>query len=244
MAVSPSPGLSCNFSRTALRLLTDDPPLARPRADAERLAEAHAWLAARALDRLAAWWPEGVDLPALRRVADRALVEAAATVARPEELPHAALDQIEDALRAHLRRGEWYAQATSRRLWSLCAAWRGALLVGRPPTDHLLCARLHLPIAELRLRFLEVALVFAIDPPALLPAGRGLAGALADTIAGLPADEQLVAALYVEECMTFDEIGKVMAAPAGHAQELLGRAATAIVSRAGLAAWAARVVSA
>lgn len=244
MAVSASPGLNCDCPRSALRLLTDDASLARPRADAERRAEAHAWLAARALDRLAACWPEGVDVPELRRVADRALVEAAATVTHPEELPHAALDQIEDALRAHLRGGAWYAQATSRRLPSLSTAWRGALLVGRPPTDHLLCARLHLPLAELRLRFLEVAVIFAIDPRVLLPAGGELIGALADTITDLPADQQLVAALYVEECMTFDEIGRVMTVSAGHAQELLGRAATAIVSQAGLAAWAARVVSA
>jgi len=244
MAVTPPTHSRSRHPQPALRLLTDEPAPLRSLAEVERLASAHSWLAERMLDRLAAWWPDGIDLPGLRRAAHHALVQAAASVARPEELSRHALDRVEDALRTRLRSGEWYAQAMSRRLWPLCAAWRGALLAGRPPSDHLLCARLHLAPADLCGRFLEMALVFAIDPPALLPAGLGLGAVLADTITDLPSDQQLVAALYVEECMTFDEIGKVMSEPAGRAQELLGRAATAIVSHAGLSAWAARVVSA
>lgn len=244
MATSPFVGSPSPHRRPELCLPTDDPPAVRGPGEARRLADAHAWLVERALARLAAWWPQDVDPPSLRQVGRPALVHAAGQVADPVELPRRALDAVDHALRRRLRSDAWYADAISRRLQPLCAACRGALLAGRAPTDHLLCMRLYLVPAEPATRFLETALIVALDPAALLPAGRDLATVLPEAITQLPDAQQLVTALYFEECMTFDEIGKVMAAPAVHAQELMGRAATAIFARAGQSAWATRAVSA
>lgn len=244
MAISPSIGSPSHHRRPELCLLSDDPPAVRGGGEAQRLADAHAWLVERALARLAAWWPEEVDPQSLRQVGRQALVHAAGRVADPADLPPRALEAVEEALRRRLCSDAWYAHAISRRLQPLCAAWRGALLAGRAPTDHLLCMRLYLVPAELATRFRETALIMALDPAALLPPGRDLATVLPETITQLPDAQQLVTALYFEECMTFEEIGRVMGTPAVRVQELMGRAGTAIFARAGQSRWATRVVSA
>lgn len=244
MTATPSPGASLGHGHPEVCLLADEAPCVNAAPEAVELADRHAWLIARALDRLGAWWPQEVDLPGLRDVAYRAFIEAAALAPTPEGLPEYALNRIEQTLRSRLRSSPWYARARDGRFEALHAAWRGALLAGRPPTDHLLSTRLHLSPVALRERFLEGALVFAIDPARLLPATCELAPVLADAITELPADQQLAAALYLEECLTFDEVGSVMAIPAIDAQELFGRAAMAILARARLWTWEARRVSA
>jgi hypothetical protein len=109
------------------------------------------------------------------------------------------------------------------------------LLAGRQPTDHTLCARLHIGTGEIAGLFAESAVVFLVDPGALLPAGVDAHGGMAEVIVELPTDQQLAIALYFEQHLTIPEIAHAMVIEPLAAQELLGRAGMCIVAHAGLA---------
>jgi len=187
--------------------------------------------------RLAACWPEQVDCEALRREAGEMLLRAAACVGRVECLAQEAALAIDERMRDRLIAGEWYRQAMLRRVRPLCDAWRGALIAGRRPTDRVLCSRLHIGTGEIAGLFAEAAVVFLVDPTALLPAGVDARYGMAQVLVELPADQQLATALYFEQHLTIPEIAHAMVIQPLAAQELLGRAGICIVAHAGLADW-------
>ncbi|MFW6156694.1 MAG: hypothetical protein ACOC7J_05195, partial [Armatimonadota bacterium] len=76
-----------------------------------RLAEEHAWLVDRLIARIAARWPEEVDVSWLRSHATVALKRAAASVEDPEDLPMPAVAAIRERLRTLLAGTEWYREA-------------------------------------------------------------------------------------------------------------------------------------
>ena len=229
------------------RLASGDEPLVlcRHPLAASRLAGEHEWLIDRVADRLAACWPEQVEGERLRREAWIALQQTAACVERVADVPAAAAEAIDGRMRELLAAGEWYRQTLARRVRPLCDAWRGALIAGRRPSDHTLCSRLHIGTGEIAGLFVEAALVFLVDPAALLPAGTDPPDGVAEVIVALPTDQQLATALYFQQHLTIPEIARVMTVEPVAAQELLGRAGTCIVAHAGLAPWAGgRAVSA
>jgi len=222
------------------RLAGGDEPLVlcRHPLAASRLAGEHEWLIDRVTDRIAAWWPAQVQVERLRREAWIALQQTAACVERVEDLPLAAAEAIDGRIRELLAAGEWYRHALRRRVRPLCEAWRGAVIAGRRPTDQTLCSRLHIGTAEMAALFVDAALVFLVDPTALLPGGTDAPEGVAEVIVDLPTDQQLATALYFEQHLTIPEIARAMTIEPVAAQELLGRAGTCIVAHAGLAAWA------
>lgn len=213
---------------------------AAPRRSPERaqtLAAEHAWLPERLLARIACWWPDEVDPRRLHSEASRALESVAVTVEREEDLPAVATDAIDRRLRQLLCASEWYRQAVMGQTRSLCEAWRGAIIVGREPVDALLCRRLYISQPTLRERFMEVAVVFAIDPLALLPSGAELVDETSMVLGALPPEQQLAAALYFHQELTYSEIAQVMGIEPVRTQELVGRSAVGIIGEVGLAQW-------
>ncbi|MGC9317039.1 MAG: sigma factor-like helix-turn-helix DNA-binding protein [Armatimonadota bacterium] len=206
---------------------------------ADRLAARHGWLVERLLGRLAARWPEEIDRTLLRSESWMVLRDVAARVHTEDSIAAVAALAIEERLCQVIGGSEWYRQAIVTRLRPLLETWRGAILAGREPSDHLLSSRLRLDVDALAGRFQELALVFVVDPQALLP-GHALLPqtpaiqATAEVISTLTSDQQLAVSLYFHEELTYEQIGRVMDIPAGRAQELMGRAAAAIASDAAL----------
>ncbi len=211
--------------------------LRREAAVASELAEQHAWLVDRMIARIAARWPPDIDLAWLHGHAAVALTRAAASVEDEADLPEAAIAAISERLRTLLAGTEWYREAMLGRARPLCEAWRGAVLAGREPTDRTLCARLHISRPELTERFVELAIVFAIETAGLMPGGWELEKGVAMATGGLGREEQLVVSLYCEQGFTPAEIARVLDMLPVRAQELLGRAAAAIAGEATLAEW-------
>jgi len=209
-----------------------------PRA-ARALAQRHEYVVGRMADRLAGCWPEGVDVERLRAAGREALAQVAATVARPEEVATVAVGLVAGRMRQVLAAGEWYRQAMMGRARPLVEGWRGLVLAGRTPSDELLCRRLHLGAAELVERFVEFAVVFVVEPTALLPTGVDATYAVADIVSTLPGVQQLAVALYFHQELTFPEIARVLGLPMRQTQEVFGRAVTAIAGEAGLPRWRA-----
>lgn len=227
---------------THLRYLDEgDAPLIAERDPhvAARLAEEHSWLIDRLLARLAVRWPEQVDADWVRGHAMVALRRAAASVEEVERLPVAGVRAISERLRTLLGGTEWYREAMIGRARPLCEAWRGAILAGRDPTDQALCTRLKLTRRELPERFIELAVVFTVEPAALLPGDLELREATAAAIGGMPTEQQLVTSLYFEQHLTLGEIAEVLGLLPVRAQELLGRAGVAIAGEAALSMWPA-----
>jgi len=230
-----------------LRLLGDeDRPLVLHRHPLAvmQLAAEHEWLIDRVMQRLAAWWPEEIDRRRLRREAMIALQQTAACVRRVEDLPEAAVGALDRRIRHLLTESECYGQAIVERLRPLYEAWRGAIIAGREPSDHTLISRLRLSAPHLTERFMEMAVTFAVDPAAMLPAGVDARYGIADILMALPTDQQLTAALYCHQELNFPEIARVLGIAPEEAQELFGRAATGIVAQAGLSEWAGRALTA
>lgn len=206
---------------------------------AERRAARHGWLVERLLSRLAAQWPEGIDRSLLRSECWMALRDVAESLETAEDLPAAAALAIEDRLCHVLAGTEWYRQAVMTHVRPLLETWRGALLAGREPSDHLLSSRLHVGLNDLVDRFQELAIVFAVDPRALLSERAhaphaSATTATAETVGALPSEQQLTLSLYFQEELTYEQIGRVMDIPSGRAQELMGRAGAAVASDAAL----------
>ena len=204
---------------------------------AAKLAEEHAWLAERMIARVAARWPADVDAGWVRSHAMVALRHAATVVEDEEELPVAGVRAIHERLRTLLGGTQWYREAMLGRARPLCEAWRGAILAGREPSDHTLCARLKLSREELARRFVELATVFAVEPAALMPGEMELSEGIALAVGGLDGEQRLVASLYFQQQLTLAEIAEVMGLLPVRVQELFGRAAAAIAGESTLAAW-------
>lgn len=216
----------------------------RPPAAARGLVEAHRYLLTRVADRLAACWPPEVDIDALLAEAEDALQRVAVTVERPEEMAPCALEAVASRMRQVLAAGEWYRRAMLGHARPLTDTWRGLVLAGRAPSDQSLCWRLHLSPAALVERFVQFALVFTIEPGALLPADVDAKYAVAEIVATLPAPQQLTAALYYHQELTFPEIARVMGLASRQTQELFGRAAANIAAEAALPFWRAGALTA
>lgn len=204
---------------------------------AAKLAEQHAWLAERMTARVAARWPDEVDVAWVRSHAMVALRQAATRVEDEEDLPVAGVRAIHERLRTLLAGTQWYREAMLGRARPLCEAWRGAILAGREPSDHTLCARLKLSREELAQRFVELATVFAVEPAALMPGDTDPAEGIALAVGSLDGEQRLVASLYFQQQLTLAEIADVMGLLPVRVQELFGRAAAAIAGESTLAAW-------
>jgi len=215
---------------------TEPQPVADPLAAAV-MARQHEWLCERMLARIASRWPRQIDLEWLRNHAGAALIQAAASVDRAQDLPGGGAATILERLRTLLAGTQWYREAMTARARPLCEAWRSMLLSGRQPTDRLLCTRLHLSAPDLTERFVEVATVFAVEPAGLMPGGRELHEGIAIAVGGLPGGQQLAVSLYFEQGFTIAEIARVLEVLPVRAQELLGRAAVTIAGEAALADW-------
>lgn len=215
-------------------------PSPQDAAAAQRLAHEHAYLVQRLVDRLSARLPEDLDGPQLMRRGDAALYEAATTTEATEDFPAQAVEGVQSALRHWLGASEWYRQAVVWRAEPLLRSWRALLLAGREATDHALCRRLRVSPDQLSARFIEFAMVFALEPEAFLPLGADVKYSMAATIGGLHNQQQLALALYFHQELTFPEIAKVMDLEPERAQEVFGRAAAAVCVEAALASWPGR----
>ena len=191
------------------------------------------------MGRIAAIWPEEIDLAALRQEATAVLREVARAVEKPDDLALTAAPMIDQRLTDLLAGSEWYRNTIIAHTRPLCDAWRGATLAGREPTDHLLRSWLHLSESGLDERFLEMAVVFAIEPAALLPRHAD-PDALEVALCALPPAERLVTALYFQEQITLGEVSGAMKITPEEAQRLLGRSATALAGHVALASWPGR----
>ncbi len=203
-------------------------------------AEEYAWLVERVLGRFAVQWPEGVDVQRLCEQATAVLGQVMAANESPDEGTPSAAEAVEARLTDLLAASEWYRQAVVSRARPLCDAWKGALLAGREPTDHLLKSWLHLSDVELTERFVEMAIVFAVEPAALLPGNPDLHTTLSEAVADLPPEQQLVTGLYFQGALTLPEIADVMSIAPVEAQGLLGRSTTTLVGETALANWPGR----
>ncbi len=235
-----APALADSTEGTALRYLgpeSDPVTIARHPTAARRIAEEHAHVVTRLIDRLASAWPGAVNVEELAAEGRVALRHAALTIDGDQEFGEHAVDVVDRRLRQVLAATEWFRQAMIGRARPLTETWRGLLMGGRRPTDEVLGRRLHLAPAGLADRFLEFATVFAIEPGALLPAGIDAKYAVADIVGGLPSEQQLTIALYFHQELTFAEMARVMGMEPAHAQESFGRAAAGITAEAGLATW-------
>lgn len=210
---------------------------------ARDLATRHAHTVGRLTDRLAACWPDEVDLEELAAEGDAALLHAAVSAEDEDAMPARSVEVVGARLRQVLAASEWYRKAMLGRARPLCEAWRGLVLGGREATDHTLARRLHLGPSDLSERFVELAVIFAIDPGAMLPkamqAGRpaDVKHALAEIISALPVEQQLALALHSHQELTFPEIARVMGIEPRVAQEAFGRAATCVTAEAALSSW-------
>ena len=209
---------------------------------ARELAARHAHIVGRLTDRLAACWPDGVDLEELATEGHAALMHAAVTAEDEDAMAAHAVEIVGARLRQVLSASEWYREATLGRARPLCEAWRGLALAGREVTDHTLARRLHLSPADLGERFVELAVIFTIEPGAMLSGemdGRpaDVKYAVAESVSALPADQQLALALHSHQELTFQEIARVMGIEPRVAQEAFGRATTCVSAEAALSSW-------
>lgn len=209
---------------------------------ARELAARHAHIVSRLTDRLGACWPDGVDLDQLEAEGHAALMHAAVTTEDENALAPRAVEIVGARLRQVLAGSEWYREAMLGRARPLCETWRGLALAGREVTDHTLARRLHLGPADLGERFVELAIIFAIEPGAMLSGvadGRpaDVKYAVAESVSALPADQQLALALHSHQELTFSEIARVMGIEPRAAQEVFGRAATCVSAEAALSSW-------
>jgi len=207
---------------------------------AAQVAQRYLWLVDRVMNRLAVWWPNGVDVGLLRAEATLSLRRVSASAERIEDVPDIAAAVMARRVRRVLTAGTWFHEAVAARARPLCEAWRGALVARREPTDRTLARRLWIGEAQLAERFLEFGVLLCVDAGALLPAGLDLCCSVAETVATLAPNQRLATALYFHEELTLPEIGRVMDVPAERVQELLGRAGTAVAAEATLAAWPGR----
>lgn len=213
----------------------------RNAAEAGRIVLDHAWMIERAMGRIAAHWPGEIQLDPLYEQATMALREVARSAETPGEVAEIAAEAIEQSLTAGLAESDWYRDAVVTRARPLCDAWAGALLAGREPTDHLLCSWLRLSTPSLRDRYLEMAVVFAVQPSALLRNDADIQARLEQSLSNLPGDQQLVTSIYFQDDITFAEIAQVMRISAEQAQCLLGRSAMALVGETALVTWPGRI---
>ena len=204
---------------------------------ARELASRHAHTVGRPTERLAACWPDEVDLEELAAEGHAALLHAAVTAEDEDAMAAHSVEIVGARLRQVLSASEWYRKATLGRARPLCEAWRGLVLAGREATDHTLARRLHLGPANLGERFVELAVIFAIEPGAMLPATADAKYAVAEIVSALPAEQQLALALHSHQELTFPEIGRVMGIEPRAAQEAFGRAATCVSAEATLSSW-------
>jgi hypothetical protein len=203
-------------------------------------AEEYAWLVERAMGRFAVQWPEEIDVERLCEQTAAVLGQAMVGDDGSGEGAASEATAVEARLTDLLAGSEWYRQAVVGRARPLCDAWKGALLAGREPTDHLLKSWLCLGDVELTERFLEMAIVFAVEPAALLPFDADLHITLSEAVVDLPPEQQLVTGLYFQEALTLSEIADVMSIEPVEAQSLLGRSATTLVGETALANWPGR----
>lgn len=211
---------------------------------ARELAARHAHTVGQLTDRLAACWPDEVDLEELAAEGHAALLHAAVTAEDEDAMAAHAVEIVGARLRQVLSASEWYRKAMIGRARPLCEAWRGLVLGGREATDHALARRLHLGPSDLGERFVELAVIFAIDPGAMLPGtmeGRPADAkyAVAEIVSALPVEQQLALALHSHQELTFPEIARVMGIEPRAAQEAFGRAATCVTAEAALSSWPA-----
>ena len=209
---------------------------------ARELATRHAHTVGRLTDRLASCWPDEVDLEELAAEGHAALLHAAVTAEDEDAMAAHAVEIVGARLRQVLAASEWYRKAMLGRARPLCEAWRGLVLGGREATDHTLAQRLHLGPSDLAERFVELAVIFAIDPGAMLPGtmeGRPADAkyAMAEIVSALPVEQQLALALHSHQELTFPEIARVMGIEPRAAQEAFGRAATCVTAEAALSSW-------
>ncbi len=193
------------------------------------MVEQHMWLVERMIERIAAVWPESIDHAWLTAHGTAALRHAVLCANKVEDLQTLSVKAIGDRLRQLLIGTAWYREAMLERARPLCAAWRGAIMAGREPTDDTLCSILHLTRSDLPERFIEFATVFAAEPAALRPVRSDDACQVHEVIMQLPSDQQLVCSLYFERELTLSEIARAMGQDETRAQELVGRAAVALV---------------
>lgn len=199
---------------------------------ARDLARRHAHTVGRLTDRLAACWPDEVDLEELADEGHAALTHAAVTAEDEEHMAAHSVEIVGARLRQVLAASEWYRAAMLGRARPLCEAWRGLVLAGREVTDHTLARRLHLGPSGLAERFVELAVIFAIDPATMLPASADAKYAVAEIVSALPVDQQLALALHTHQELTFPEIARVMGIEPRVVQEAFGRAATCVSAEA------------
>ncbi len=213
-----------------------EPPL-REATAAEKIAREHEWLIERGMERLAARWPDEIEVATLREQAGNVLNEVAQHAEDRDEIGARGAVQIERRLCEVLACSEWYRQAMIGRARPLCDTWTGALLAGREPTDHLLRSRMQVDDGTLNDRFMEMAVLFAVEPAALLPQEGDLHAVVETALTNLPPEQQLATAIYFQEQTTLAELGGVMGISPEEAQELLGRSACALVGEAAVSTW-------
>lgn len=201
------------------------------------MVEQHMWLVERMIERIAAVWPESIDHAWLTAHGTAALRHAVLCANKVEDQQTLSVKAIGDRLRQLLIGTAWYREAMLERARPLCAAWRGAIMAGREPTDDTLCSILHLTRSDLPERFIEFATVFAAEPAALLPCQRDEGWGAHEITLQLPNDQQLVCSLYFERQLTLTEIARVMGQDERRVQELFGRAAVALVVDSMLSRW-------
>lgn len=227
-----------------LRYLSEEETLPLAACDVRAMAqlvEEHGWLVDRPIARLTVRWPEGVEESWVRNHATVVLERAGANIEDLEDMPLEGFRATGERLRTLLGGTQWYREAMLTRSRPLCEAWRGVVLAGREPTDQMLSARFKLSYSELSERFVELGMVFAVEPAALLPGDMELREGIATAVGGLDSEQQLVVSLYFEQQLTLPEIAEVMGLLPLRVQELFGRAAVVIAGEAVLSVWPAMV---
>ncbi|MCD6360760.1 MAG: hypothetical protein J7M38_07825 [Armatimonadetes bacterium] len=207
---------------------------------ARRLAEQYDYLISRVIDRLAACWPDELPHSELAAEGQAVLYRLASTIEDPEEMGPVAAGEIMNRARQVVAASEWYRQAMLGQARPLTETWRALVLAGRNPTEENLRRRLHLSPVALAQQFVDFALVFTVEPAALLPAGVDAKYAVAEIVSALPGIQQLIIALYYHQELSFPEIANVMGLEARQTQEMFGRAAVTIAGEAGLPVWRSR----
>ena len=238
--LSPSEQSGQPIEQPSLALVEDDIGALAPRrspAEAQRLAQQHSYLVRRTVDRLAVSLPAQVDEGELLARGFDALTDVAAVAESTEEFPRQAIGHVMEAVRGWLSASEWYREGVVGRAEPLLRAWRALDLAGRERTDEALCRKLAMPQEQLPGLFVEFATMFALEPTVFLPTGTDIKYSMADIIASLETEQQLVMALYSHQELTLPEIANVMGQEPERVQELFGRAAAHVCAEASLASW-------
>jgi len=189
------------------------------------------------INRLGGYLPPDVPEGTLIGKGILALMEAAESCSPDDpEFEQFAQRYVWQAVAGALRQSQCFTQESGQALHTLEEVCQRLTARGRAVDDQALAQALEVSVEQIREYLTKISTLFAALPAQVLPTGpqegsplphfpQGWQSQIAQAIAQLPQQEQLVVALYYFEDLSFPEIAEVLGMPTPRLQQVFGRAA-------------------